>query len=376
MDFKMPPPSQNPKIACCWWCHVSLCLDNPTSPIPQISSTSLTAWNKACTILSIFHHTRQEHSVTLMLRKKEKDLETEYKQLQLESQGKEGRLIALRNEVEVKKKILLFHMSGFRTNVRVEFVSFHVLLVVEVILRCLVFLDMPFCRLVACCVWLSVSLFVFVDLSSRKWCLGQCFEDFQIIRFFCVGLNSSTVMWAHCICIHRYCMLTVFVSYIFNILSFVIIVFLWWHILHEACRHCRGRSQVFHKTLYILKWIHHRLLVSYLVIQPNTTVLPPLKLWIFKNLFYKKQRRNHVLRAFEKIFSSHCFLNGWPSTNPPSLLEIDIVVMWCIGSRTGEIGFNEGVAILQHTKMSIKKNAFYKFGEPKHILLKVPQNDC
>lgn len=42
--------------------------------------------------------------MTLMLRKKEKDLETEYKQLQLESQGKEGRLIALVNEVEVKKK--------------------------------------------------------------------------------------------------------------------------------------------------------------------------------------------------------------------------------------------------------------------------------
>lgn len=91
--------------------------------------------------------------MTLMLRKKEKDLETEYKQLQLESQGKEGRLIALVNEVEVKtKKVLLFHTSGFRTNVRVEFVSFHVLLVVEMILRCLVFLDMPFCRLVACCV--------------------------------------------------------------------------------------------------------------------------------------------------------------------------------------------------------------------------------
>ncbi|XP_042177442.1 macoilin [Oncorhynchus tshawytscha] len=47
---------------------------------------------------------RQEHSVTLMLRKKEKDLETEYKQLQLESQGKEGRLIALVNEVEALGK--------------------------------------------------------------------------------------------------------------------------------------------------------------------------------------------------------------------------------------------------------------------------------
>lgn len=183
----------------------------------------------------------------------------------------------------------------------------------------------------------------------------QWFEDFWLIRLFCVlAWTQRTVMWVLCHCIHRYSMLIVFILHIFYTLSSVIL-FSCGDILHEACRHCRGRSQVFHKTLYILKWIHHRLLVSYLVIQPNTTVLPPLNLWIFKNLFYKKQRRNHVLRAFEKIFSSHCFLNGWPSTNPPSLLEIDIVVMWCIGSRTGEIGFNEGVAILQHTKMSIKK---------------------
>ena len=49
---------------------------------------------------SIFY-TRQEHAESLMLRKKAKDLETEYKQLQLEFQGKEGRVIALEQEVEV-----------------------------------------------------------------------------------------------------------------------------------------------------------------------------------------------------------------------------------------------------------------------------------
>ncbi|XP_062324283.1 macoilin-2 [Osmerus eperlanus] len=43
---------------------------------------------------------RQEHAESLMLKKKAKDLETEYKQLQLEFQGKEGRVIALEQEVE------------------------------------------------------------------------------------------------------------------------------------------------------------------------------------------------------------------------------------------------------------------------------------
>ncbi|KAK6297187.1 hypothetical protein J4Q44_G00317700 [Coregonus suidteri] len=47
---------------------------------------------------------RQEYSETLMLRKKAKDLETDYKQLQLESQGKEGRVIALENQVEALGK--------------------------------------------------------------------------------------------------------------------------------------------------------------------------------------------------------------------------------------------------------------------------------
>lgn len=39
-----------------------------------------------------------------MLRKRVKDLEAEYKQLQLECQGKEGQVLALEKEVEVKNK--------------------------------------------------------------------------------------------------------------------------------------------------------------------------------------------------------------------------------------------------------------------------------
>ncbi|KAG5276845.1 hypothetical protein AALO_G00110450 [Alosa alosa] len=47
---------------------------------------------------------RQEQTETLMLRKKVKDLETEYKQLQLECQGKEGQVLALEKEVESLQK--------------------------------------------------------------------------------------------------------------------------------------------------------------------------------------------------------------------------------------------------------------------------------
>ncbi|XP_031437029.1 macoilin isoform X2 [Clupea harengus] len=47
---------------------------------------------------------RQEQTETLMLRKKVKDLEAEYKQLQMECQGKEGQVLALEKEVESLQK--------------------------------------------------------------------------------------------------------------------------------------------------------------------------------------------------------------------------------------------------------------------------------
>ncbi|XP_048842483.1 macoilin-1 [Brienomyrus brachyistius] len=47
---------------------------------------------------------RQEQTETLLLKRKAKDLETEFRQLQLESQGKESQIIALENEVEVLRK--------------------------------------------------------------------------------------------------------------------------------------------------------------------------------------------------------------------------------------------------------------------------------
>lgn len=87
-------------LKCFWgdflWCVMFLSVWTYSLP-PK--AAPLCPCSKAC-ILSI-SLTRQEHSETLMLRKKAKDLETEYKQLQLEYQGKEGRVIALENEVEV-----------------------------------------------------------------------------------------------------------------------------------------------------------------------------------------------------------------------------------------------------------------------------------
>lgn len=53
------------------------------------------------TVIFSVSYTRQEHSETQMLRKRVKDLETEYKQLQLEYQVKESRVVDLESDVEV-----------------------------------------------------------------------------------------------------------------------------------------------------------------------------------------------------------------------------------------------------------------------------------
>lgn len=53
------------------------------------------------TVIFSISYTRQEHCETQMLRKRVKDLETEYKQLQLECQVKESRVLDLESDVEV-----------------------------------------------------------------------------------------------------------------------------------------------------------------------------------------------------------------------------------------------------------------------------------
>lgn len=52
-------------------------------------------------LFSPVSYTRQEHCETQMLRKRIKELETEYKQLQLEYQVKESRMVDLESDVEV-----------------------------------------------------------------------------------------------------------------------------------------------------------------------------------------------------------------------------------------------------------------------------------
>lgn len=51
--------------------------------------------------------TRQEHCESQMLRKRVKELETEYKQLQLECQVTESRVVELESEVEVSLYTIL-----------------------------------------------------------------------------------------------------------------------------------------------------------------------------------------------------------------------------------------------------------------------------
>lgn len=65
----------------------------------QLTEVRAHKFDEASILLRNASH-RQEHSETQMLRKKAKDLDAEYKQLQLEYQEKENRMIALDNEVE------------------------------------------------------------------------------------------------------------------------------------------------------------------------------------------------------------------------------------------------------------------------------------
>lgn len=75
---------------------VSFCVSWSSSP--SVGSQTL-----------IFFHldSRQEHCESQMLRKRVKELETEYKQLQLECQVTESRVVELESEVEVSFSTIL-----------------------------------------------------------------------------------------------------------------------------------------------------------------------------------------------------------------------------------------------------------------------------
>ncbi|XP_057209861.1 macoilin isoform X2 [Triplophysa rosa] len=69
----------------------------------QLAEVRAPKFDEASILLRNASH-RQEHSETQMLRKKAKDLDAEYKQLQLQYQEKENRMIALDNEVETLQR--------------------------------------------------------------------------------------------------------------------------------------------------------------------------------------------------------------------------------------------------------------------------------
>ncbi|RXN24280.1 macoilin-like protein [Labeo rohita] len=77
----------------------------------QLAEVRAQKFDEATILLRSASH-RQEHSETQMLRKKAKDLDSEYKQLQLEYQEKENRMIALENEVEDKAQHLEYNLSA------------------------------------------------------------------------------------------------------------------------------------------------------------------------------------------------------------------------------------------------------------------------
>lgn len=81
-------------------CHVSFC-------VKLVFISSKTRLLLLQTVTFSISYTRQEHCETQMLRKRVKDLETEYKQLQLECQVKESRVLDLESDVEVSFHTIL-----------------------------------------------------------------------------------------------------------------------------------------------------------------------------------------------------------------------------------------------------------------------------
>lgn len=105
-----------------------------------------------------------------MLRKKAKDLDSEYKQLQLEYQEKENRMIALENEVEVKNAV--------RRSVQLH-TALNSCAVLDVcdsyfyVLHVLTHVD-----LVACCLWClacgSFLLFIYFLVGVGERFCAEC----------------------------------------------------------------------------------------------------------------------------------------------------------------------------------------------------------
>lgn len=156
-----------------------------------------------------------------MLRKRVKDLETEYKQLQLEYQVKESRVVDLESDVEV----------SFYSILRMNLWLLSVLWVWSgPVLGCLQFGH----ELVFFAVWVvSDFMCVFVVLLLIYL---KADSSGNILVMIYYGLRSYMLHFL----ITSVCSIVVFVRH--RVCGI-------WFSLHEACS---NRSQVFHKTLHYL----------------------------------------------------------------------------------------------------------------------------
>lgn len=154
------------------------------------------------TLIFSISYTRQEHCETQMLRKRVKELETEYKQLQLEYQVKESRVVDLESDVEVFFFLLYLGMNLW------------VLSVCESrgpVLGCPQFgHEVLFCCL-TCCFWfLCVRLFSFS--KKTEWLSSGTLS--VLCNPFYFGLQSP-----YCTVITSICSITVWMFVFFFCLA-------------------------------------------------------------------------------------------------------------------------------------------------------------
>lgn len=185
--------------------NVSLCVIWSSSP--SVRSQTL--------ILSHLD-SRQEHCESQMLRKRVKELETEYRQLQLECQVTESRVVELESEVEVSFYTILEWTCEFYMSSEPPVVLFGCVV-------CFIYFEcVYFCVFVE--LWETVNHEIGYIVFLQMFCLVPRSETF--------APHQSEVLLCGCLCCCR--------GALWSLISF------WWRIFHDACRH---QSQVFHKNI-------------------------------------------------------------------------------------------------------------------------------
>lgn len=149
-------------------------------------------------------YTRQEHCETQMLRKRVKDLETEYKQLQLECQVKESRVVDLESDVEV----------SFQNYLGMN------LCLVSLECRSTRSSSVWSCSFFFCCFELSMSFLILCvcEIWIENWKTVKTFSIF-ILCWPAVDVLHSVMQW--------YCM----VVFVVVLTSGVCVVVLLWYLI-------------------------------------------------------------------------------------------------------------------------------------------------